>query len=196
MSWHSQILFLRYSQTKSIIFHWCLCDCLITLCHHIFELKVTCGISRLHPIYVVSKVSAFNSAKELWKGLYQRAYGVETWKIWLAVVCMGFSVWDPWGYTPCGRFVMSIPLLVNEFTNWTLPRKICTPSIVASPTFQEGQSERTFSIFAFFSLIFPLSSWIFLIFSLFLAIFSLSGVALCPPCPPSGYTTVYSLSWI
>ena len=56
-------------------------------------------------------------------------------------------------------------------------------SSVASPICQEGQSERTFPIFAFssrFFLFFPDFSW----FSPIFGNFSLSGVALCPLDPP------------
>ena len=55
--------------------------------------------------------------------------------------------------------------------------------------------KKNFPIFAFssqFFLFFPDFSPIFLIFSLFFPIFgkfSVSGVALCPPCHPSGYAT-------
>ena len=65
-------------------------------------------------------------------------------------------------------------------------------SSVASPVCQEGQSERTFPIFAFSSRFFLVSP-IFPDFPLFLANFSLSGVALCPPWPPSGYATVNNI---
>ena len=53
-------------------------------------------------------------------------------------------------------------------------------SSVTSPICQEGQSERTFPIFAFSSRFFLFSPD----FSLFLANFLLSGVALCPLAPP------------
>ena len=69
-------------------------------------------------------------------------------------------------------------------------------SSVARPVCQEGQSERTFPIFAFssrFFLFFPDFSWFFPSFSRFLANFSLSGVALCPPWPLSGYATVNNI---
>ena len=51
---------------------------------------------------------------------------------------------------------------------------------------------RFFLIFSRFFLIFP---QFFLIFSRFLAIFKLSGVALCPPCHPSGYATGRLEQW-
>ena len=60
-------------------------------------------------------------------------------------------------------------------------------SSVASPICQEGQSERTFPIFAFSSGLFLFLldfSWFFPSFSWFLANFSLSEVALCPPLYP------------
>ena len=50
---------------------------------------------------------------------------------------------------------------------------VLVSSSIASPICQEGQSERTFLIFAFYSLFFPSFSW-------FLANFSLSGGALHP----------------
>ena len=69
-------------------------------------------------------------------------------------------------------------------------------SSVASPVCQEGQSERTFPIFAFSSRFFLFFTRFFLIFpsfSRFLANFSLSRVGLCPPWPPSGYATVNNI---
>ena len=36
-------------------------------CCHDFEPEKTDGILRLHPIYTENKISAFSSAKELWK---------------------------------------------------------------------------------------------------------------------------------
>ena len=60
-------------------------------------------------------------------------------------------------------------------------------SSVESPVCQEGQSERTFPIFAFssrFFLSFPIFPDFFPSFSRYLANFSLSGVALCPLDPP------------
>ena len=71
---------------------------------------------------------------------------------------------------------------------------------VASPICQEEQSERNFPVLAFSSrfvlffpgFFFPDFPRFFLIlfsFSRFLANFSLSEVALCPPCHPSGYAT-------
>ena len=76
--------------------------------------------------------------------------------------------------------------LINTSTN--------TPhdSSVASLICLEGQSERNFPIFAFssrFFLFFPDFSPIFPDFSPIFGKFSLSGVALCPPCHPSGYAT-------
>ena len=68
-------------------------------------------------------------------------------------------------------------------------------SSVASPVCQEGQSERTFLIFTFSSrfFFFPRFFLIFSLFPDFLANFSLLGVALCPPWPPSGQTTVNNI---
>ena len=79
-------------------------------------------------------------------------------------------------------------------------------SSVASPISQEGQSERNFPVFAvssrfflFFSRFVLILSWLFLFFPdfsrfpRFLANFSLSGVALCPPCHPRGYATADSM---
>ena len=69
-------------------------------------------------------------------------------------------------------------------------------SSVASPVCQEGHFERTFSTFAFssrFFLFFPDFSWFFPSFSRFLSNFSLSGVALCPLWPLSGYATVNNI---
>ena len=69
---------------------------------------------------------------------------------------------------------------------------------VASPICQEGQRERNFPIFAFssrFFLFFPDFSWFSPDFSWFFPIFgkfSLSGVALCPPCHPNGYATAHN----
>ena len=54
-------------------------------------------------------------------------------------------------------------------------------SSIASPICQEGQSERNFQIFTFSSRFFVIFPRFFLIFFRFPAIFSLSGVALCPP---------------
>ena len=75
------------------------------------------------------------------------------------------------------------------------------PSSVASPICQEGQSERNFLIFAFSSWFFQFFSWFFFpdfstFFPDFLANFSLSGVALCPPCHPSGCATILTINII
>ena len=60
-------------------------------------------------------------------------------------------------------------------------------SSVASPICQEGQSEKTFPIFAFSSRFFLFFPDVFLR-SRFLANFSLSGVALCPLDPQCNYS--------
>ena len=69
-------------------------------------------------------------------------------------------------------------------------------SCVASPVCQEGQSERTFPIFAFssrFFLFFPIFHGFSLFFPIFGKFFAVRGGTL-PPWPPSGYTTVITLT--
>ena len=87
-----------------------------------------------------------------------------------------------------------VTFLRNKFESLTY--LFIRGSSVASSICQEGQSERNFPMFAFssrFFLFFPDFSWFFPDFSWFfprfLANFSLSGVALCPPCHPYGYAT-------
>ena len=65
---------------------------------------------------------------------------------------------------------------------------------IRTPICQEGQSERTFPIFAYSSWFFLLFSWFSWFFPLsqFLANFLLSGVALRPPCVLSGYATAHT----
>ena len=66
----------------------------------------------------------------------------------------------------------------------------------ANPVCQEGQSERTFPIFAFSSrfLVFPDFSWFFPSFSHFWQIFCCQGWQLCHPLTPSGYATVNNIN--
>ena len=73
----------------------------------------------------------------------------------------------------------SFPLLITLYT-----LRNTSNSSVASPICQEGQSEKTFPIFALssrFLLFFFRCFLIFPLFFRFLAIFSLSGMTLCPP---------------
>ena len=116
---------------------------------------------------------------------------------------------------PIGHFMLPLLMLTLEVKSLSIlifdkyldhilvkfeQNRMVRTGSVASPFCQEGQSERIFPIFAFssrFFLFFPDFSSFFLIFPLFprfspdfsrfLANFSLSGVALCPPCHYTGY---------
>ena len=82
----------------------------------------------------------------------------------------------------------------SKFQKSKLTKRGIGSSSLASPSCREGQSERTFPIFAFFFPIFPLFSQFFLIIPLFYLIlgkfFAVSDGTL-PPWSPSGYATEY-----
>ena len=98
------------------------------------------------------------------------------------IVILKCCVWI-WVFIACKSLVLhnvSQYLELDMGNDLSILAKWTVSSSVANPICQEGQSERTFPIFAFssrFSLFFP-------DFSRFFCFFLLSGVALCPPWPP------------
>ena len=84
-----------------------------------------------------------------------------------------------------GCWVTKMVTKWTEFFRFVSPQSSPTAPSVASPICQEGQSERTFSIFLFF----PIFPEFCPPFSRFLANFLLSGVYSASIDPPSGYAT-------
>ena len=93
-------------------------------------------------------------------------------------------------FYPCPPTFQVWPLVNFKMHRYISEMCLWGSSIAMQPYLSGGAKWKNISDFCLFFPIFPLFSWFLAFF------FSLSGVTLCPPIPPSGYATVMGIKFL